>query len=88
VAELDGEAFHLAEERDWDRYRDNETVIAANAQTLRYGFRQVANQPCAQAAQLARAMIKNGWTGATLTACRKPGCPVKPRVILAGAKPH
>jgi hypothetical protein len=81
--ELDGLAFHPPEERDRDRYRDNETVIAANAQTLRYGFRQVANEPCVQAAQFARALIKNGWTGATLKACRKPNCPVKPRMISA-----
>ncbi len=64
--ELDGLAFHPPEERDTDKYRDNETVIVTNAQTLRYGFRQVANKPCAQAAQFARALIKNGWAGATL----------------------
>lgn len=74
--ELDGVAFHPLEERDTDNYRDNETVIAADAQTLRYGFRQVANRPCDQAAQFARALIKNGWPAMTLKACRKPGCPV------------
>jgi hypothetical protein len=74
--ELDGVAFHPPEERDTDNYRDNETVIAADAVTLRYGFRQVANRPCDQAAQFARALIKNGWTAVTLKACRKPGCPV------------
>jgi hypothetical protein len=75
-AELDGATFHPAEARDTDRYRDNETVIATGAQTLRYGFRQVKNQPCAQAAQFARALMKNGWPATTLRACATPRCSV------------
>jgi hypothetical protein len=74
--ELDGLAFHPPEERDKDKHRDNETVIATGAQTLRYGFRQVANHPCDQAAQFARALVKNGWPAATLKRCEKPRCPV------------
>jgi hypothetical protein len=73
--ELDGLAFHPPEQRHGDYYRDNETAIATDAQVLRYGFQQVANRPCAQAAQFARALIKHGWDAATLKPC-KPGCPV------------
>ncbi len=76
AVELDGLAFHPAENRDRDRDRDNETIIAVNAQTLRYGFRQVANHPCEQAAQFARALIKNGWDARTLKSCQKPRCAV------------
>jgi hypothetical protein len=76
AVELDGVAFHPAEDRDRDRYRDNETIIAVSAKTLRYGFRQVANHPCDQAAQFARALVKQGWDASTLKACRNPRCPV------------
>jgi hypothetical protein len=76
AVELDGLAFHPAEDRDRDRYRDNETIIAVNAKTLRYGFRQVANHPCDQAAQFARALVKHGWDARALKHCQKPRCPV------------
>jgi hypothetical protein len=75
--ELDGLAFHPPEQRHGDYYRDNETAIATDAQVLRYGFQQVANRPCAQAAQLARALIRRGWDPKTLKPC-KQGCPVVP----------
>jgi hypothetical protein len=74
-AELDGVAFHPAEARAGDRRRDNETIIAASADTLRYGFAEVANRPCEQAEQFARALIKHGWTADTLKPCA-PACPV------------
>lgn len=82
--ELDGLAFHPPQERDRDGYGDNETVIATDAHTLRYGFRQVANHPCDQAAQFARALSKNGWAAATLKQCEKPGCPVAAVVEWVG----
>jgi hypothetical protein len=81
--ELDGLAFHPPELRHRDYYRDNETAIATEAQVLRYGFQQVANRPCAQAAQLARALMKHGWDAETLRPC-KPGCSV---ALLKGARP-
>ncbi len=74
-AELDGVTFHLAEARATDRRRDNETIIAASAHTLRYGFEEVANRPCAQAEQFARALIKRGWSADSLKSCA-PACPV------------
>jgi hypothetical protein len=73
--ELDGAAFHRAGDLDRDRRRDNEALIAADAKTLRYGFKEVANHPCDQAGQFARALIGQGWTASTLKPCG-PGCPV------------
>jgi hypothetical protein len=75
AVELDGAAFHPSESRDDDRYRDNETSIRADARVLRYGFKQVANRPCEQAAQFARALIKHRWPADTLRPCN-PCCAV------------
>jgi hypothetical protein len=82
--ELDGAAFHRSEDLDAGRRRDNEILIAADAKTLRYGFKEVANHPCDQAEQFARALIKQGWAASTLKPCQ-PGCRVAP---LAGKPPH
>ena len=73
--ELDGAAFHRDEDRARDRRRDNETTIAASAETLRYGFKEVANRPCDQAEQFARALMKHKWTAETLRPCSSR-CPV------------
>ncbi|HTU75371.1 MAG TPA: type IV toxin-antitoxin system AbiEi family antitoxin domain-containing protein [Trebonia sp.] len=73
--ELDGAAFQRAEDLDLNRRRDNETLIAADAKTLRYGFNEVANHPCDQAEQFARALIRQGWPAGPLKPC-EPGCPV------------
>jgi hypothetical protein len=76
AVELDGIPFQPADDRDQDRYRDNEAIIAVGANTLRYTFRQVANHPCDQAAQFAWALTRHGWDARTLKACQKPRCPV------------
>ncbi|HUN34558.1 MAG TPA: hypothetical protein VMU95_21350 [Trebonia sp.] len=68
-------ALGRAEDRDGDRRRDNEALIAADAKTLRYGFKEVANHPCDQAEQFARALIKQGWAADSLKPCQ-PGCRV------------
>lgn len=67
-------AIYLAEDLASDRRRSNETTITAGTDTLRYGFREVANQPCDQAEQLARALIKHGWEALRLKPCKRPGC--------------
>ena len=82
--ELDGVAFHPAEARARDRRRDNETIIAVSAETLRYGFEEVANRPCEQAEQFARALIKHGRPVGSLKPC-VPGCPV---ATLIAKLPH
>jgi hypothetical protein len=75
--ELDGLAFHPPEQLDRERRRANETAIASSAMTLRYGFKEVANRPCVQAEQVARALIKHGWDARKLKACQRPGCAVE-----------
>jgi hypothetical protein len=75
--ELDGLAFHPPEELASERRRSNETTIAVDADTLRYGFKEVANHPCDQAEQLARALIKHGWEALRLKPCPRPGCLVE-----------
>jgi hypothetical protein len=79
--ELDGAAFHRAEDRARDRQRDNETTIATSAETLRYGFKEVANRPCEQAEQFARALIKHNWPANTLKPCSQ-SCPVATQIAL------
>jgi predicted transcriptional regulator of viral defense system len=74
AVELDGLAFRPAENGDGER--DHAAVIGANTTILRYGFRQVANHPCDQAAQFARALVMKGWDARTLKPCQKPQCPV------------
>jgi hypothetical protein len=78
--ELDGLAFHPPEDLARDRHRSNETTIAAGTDTLRYGFKEVANHPCDQAEQLARALIKHGWDARKLKPCKRPDCSVEPLV--------
>jgi hypothetical protein len=63
IVELDGRGAHPAEERELDDLRDNE-VAERGERTLRYGWRSVADTPCDTAAQVARLLTQNGWTGA------------------------
>lgn len=87
AVELDRLAFPPPEEVDQDRHRANETLIALGAVTLRYGFTEVANHPCDQAEQVARALIKHGWDARKLKACAHPGCAVAALVSnLSGHK--
>jgi hypothetical protein len=74
--ELDGLAFHQPEDLARDRRRSNETTIAADTDTLRYGFKEVANHPCQQAEQLARALVKHSWEARKLKPCKRPDCAV------------
>lgn len=73
--ELDGVTFHPPDELARDRRRDNETRIASHTETFRFGFPEVANRPCEQAEQFARALADRGWEAETLRPC-KPACPV------------
>jgi hypothetical protein len=62
IVELDGRGAHPAEERELDDLRDNEIAERAE-RTLRYGWRSVVVTPCDAAAQVARLLAQNGWTG-------------------------
>jgi hypothetical protein len=62
VAELDGAQAHPPEE-DWkDHVRDN-AVTRSGRSTLRYGWRPVADDPCAVAAEVADSLQVRGWGG-------------------------
>ncbi|MEO7589210.1 MAG: hypothetical protein ABIS84_14425 [Arachnia sp.] len=68
--ELDGRSFHDAPK---DMVRDNRHVLQHGVDTLRYGWHAVTSDPCAVAAQVARALTARGWRGG-LRRC--PECPV------------
>jgi hypothetical protein len=71
--ELDGQAFHPAEERWQDIGRDN-AMAADGILILRYGWGDVSDRACRTAIQVGDAAAKRGWTGA-LRRCG-PACPV------------
>src|SRR5262249_9707020 len=69
--ELDGVAYHPADQRGRDQARDNEAVATIGV-TLRYGWAEVAATPCETAGQVYRALLKRGYQGG-IRAC-SPGC--------------
>jgi hypothetical protein len=71
IVELDGAAYHPAEQRDRDQARDNEAAATTGA-TLRYGWADVASAPCETAGQVYRALRKRGYRG-VIRPC-SPGC--------------
>jgi very-short-patch-repair endonuclease len=73
VVELDGRAAHPEEARWRDMRRDNATVLNGG-RTLRYGWADVAGQPCEVAAQVAAVLHTAGW-GGRARPCR-PTCTV------------
>jgi hypothetical protein len=71
--ELDGRAYHPAEERWRDIGRDN--ALASNGiLVLRFGWGDVTDRACQSAIQLGGAARWRGWSG-TLVPCG-PACPV------------
>jgi hypothetical protein len=62
IIELDGREAHPLDEKFRDYRRDNRATIAGDA-SLRYGWRDVAGDPCAVAAQVAVLLIARGWGG-------------------------
>ncbi|HLQ56643.1 MAG TPA: hypothetical protein VK162_20525 [Streptosporangiaceae bacterium] len=67
VVELDGRAAHPEELRWRDIRRDN--VNAAEGQiTLRYGWADVTERPCAVAGEIGATLAQRGWAG-TLRRC-------------------
>ncbi len=59
IVELDGREAHPPDEKFRDLRRDNRATIAGDA-SLRYGWRDVAGEPCAVAAQVAVLLIARG----------------------------
>lgn len=70
VIELDGRAFHSGANALRDMDRDNAHLVAGVA-TLRFGWRQVTQNPCGVAGIVAAALRRGGWQ-ATLKRC--PRC--------------
>jgi very-short-patch-repair endonuclease len=71
--ELDGQAYHPAEERWQDIGRDN-ALAADGIQVLRYGWADVDRRACRVAIQFAELAARRGWTG-PLRRCG-PACEV------------
>jgi very-short-patch-repair endonuclease len=59
IVELDGREAHPPDEKFRDLRRDNRAAIAGDA-SLRYGWRDVAGDPCAVAAQVALLLTNRG----------------------------
>jgi very-short-patch-repair endonuclease len=71
--ELDGRAAHPAERAFRDHRRDNAAVLTG-ARVLRYGFADVAHQPCAVAREVAAVLTAAGWSGCPRSC--GPACPI------------
>lgn len=72
--ELDGQAYHPAEDRWKDIGRDN-ALAADGILILRYGWPEVSDRSCTVAIQVGDTAATRGWTG-TLRRCG-PACPVR-----------
>jgi very-short-patch-repair endonuclease len=62
VVELDGREAHPAESWFRDMDRDNRAAFAGE-QALRYGWREVVNDPCHIASQVGSVLTHGGWPG-------------------------
>lgn len=63
IIELDGRTFHSSiEQRSIDLDRDLEAAVDGHV-TVRLGWRQVIDRPCATAAQLGTLLRMRGWSG-------------------------
>ncbi|MEN3609368.1 hypothetical protein AAH979_07470 [Plantactinospora sp. ZYX-F-223] len=71
--ELDGRAAHPAERRWRDARRDNAAAVAGET-TLRYGWTDTTDNPCAVARQIADVLHRNGWPA--LPRPCSPTCPL------------
>lgn len=69
VVELDGRTYHEGTKRFRDYTRDNRHVEVGLA-TLRLGWGDVVDRPCAVARQVASVLARQGWTG-TPHDCRR-----------------
>ena len=62
VVELDGRLGHDGIGRFRDMYRDNAGVVEGVV-TLRYGWHDVTDRPCAMAIQVGDVLMRRGWFG-------------------------
>lgn len=73
VVEIDGAEAHLPEDEHEDHRRDN-AVAASGRSSLRYGWREIAGEPCLVAEEVAQSLIVRGWGGGPVPC--GPGCPL------------
>ena len=74
IVELDGQETHPDPSAFRDLRRDNRATVGGDA-TLRYGWRDIAGDPCAVAVQVALVLAGLGWNGRPRPcspACRVP----------------
>ena len=69
VVELDGRTYHGGPARFRDYARDNRHVEVGLV-TVRLGWGDVVDRPCAVARQVAKVLVRNGWLG-TPHDCRR-----------------
>jgi hypothetical protein len=62
VVELDGRLAHPAEAQWRDKARDNAAAVHG-IQSLRYGWADVRDRPCATAVEVAKVLQRRGWEG-------------------------
>lgn len=62
IVELDGRLGHVGEGKFRDTARDNAALLE-QLMTMRYGFGDVAGQPCLVASEVGRVLGQRGWTG-------------------------
>ena len=72
TVELDGRPSHA--ERHRDMRRDNRSVARGHA-SLRYGYEDVCDAPCATAVQVGGVLSARGWVGRPRR-CRRLDCVV------------
>ena len=79
VVELDGRLHHSSvRQRDRDLDRDlAHAVGATGGETLRIGWGQAVDRPCATARAVAAVLTRRGWTG-RVGSCGKCGAPDQP----------
>jgi hypothetical protein len=62
ICELDGREAHPDDARFRDRARDNRVTVGGR-RSLRYGWREVAADPCGVALEVAAVLRAQGWSG-------------------------
>jgi very-short-patch-repair endonuclease len=73
--ELDGAAYHSAEQVVADKRRDNLNLAADDIRTFRFAYVDVTARACECAEMVAAALRRGGWTGGPC-ACKRDGCQV------------
>ena len=75
VVELDGRLFHdNARQRDRDLDGDLDAIVAGRV-TVRLGYGQIFDRPCATTARVAALLTQRGWTGRPMSC--GPGCTLR-----------